>query len=137
MILEKPDSYEKNETDFVSGLTDGFCIVVNDNIDYYDISEHKIYFKRYSSLLDEDTIWSESFTVYANMDSIYSGLIMSFHSSFLPTGLVIHVAPSNREINTLLLDCIIIIDEYGDTNTYPRSDERIVKILKKYNQFHD
>ncbi len=138
-------SCEKNEIKLepVDGMTEGFCIVVNDEvvlnhtaIDYYDFSEHTIYLKDADSFL-EDTIWSETFTVYANMDSIYSGYILSSVSSFLPEGPVIRTDPWLRENNTIPIGCIFITDASGNTNIDPRGDEKIIKALRKYNQFHE
>jgi hypothetical protein len=134
-------SCEKNEIDSVNGLTDGFCIVVNDKvvlnhtaIDYYDFSEHKIYLRNGNSFL-EGPILSEIFTVYADMDSVYSGHFLSSISSYLPTGAVIYTDPFLQKNNTIKIGCIFITDEFGTTNIDPRSDNRIIEALKKYNQF--
>lgn len=134
-------SCEKKEIDSINGLTDGFCIVVNDkvvlnhtSIDYYDFSEHKIYLRNDNSFL-EGPILSEIFTVYADMDSVYSGHFLSSISSYLPTGAVIYTDPFLQKNNTISIGCIIITDEFGNTNIDPRSDSRIIEALKKYNQF--
>ena len=136
-------SCEKNEIISDKELTDGFCIVIDDKvvlnhheIDYYDFSEHKIYLKNNNSFLD-DTIRNESFTVYSNMDSIYSGHISSSVSSFIKTGPVIYTDSFLRENNTIPIGCIFINDEHGNVNIDPRDDVLIIEALKKYNQFRE
>jgi hypothetical protein len=134
---------EKNEIISDNELTDGFCIVIDDKvvlnhheIDYYDFSTHKIYLRSSNSFLN-DTIRNELFTVYNNMDAIYSGHILSSISSFLPTGPVIYFDSFLRENNTIPIGCIIITDKLGNANLDPRNDVRIIEALKKYNQFRE
>jgi hypothetical protein len=136
-------SCEKNEIISDKELTDGFCIVIKNKVvinhhevDYYDFSEHKIYLKNNNSFLD-DTIRNESFTVYCNMDSIYSGHISSYFSSFITPGPVIYTDSFLRENKTIPIGCIFITDEKGNVNIDPRGDVLIIEALKKYNQFRE
>jgi len=136
-------SCEKDETNSVKGLTDGFCIVVNDKvvlnhteIDYYDFSEHEIYLKNDNPFF-EAPVSGETFTIYADMVSVYSGYILSSASSYLPTGAVIYTDPFLQKNNTIAIGCIIITDEFGNSDKDPRNDKRIIEALKKYNQFHE
>lgn len=134
---------DKNETNFNEKFTDGFCIVVNDevilnhnDINYYDYSTHLIYLKDNKSFAD-DIEGIGSFKVYANGDEIYSGQTQPAYSSFLPFGsVVINTHPSFFADYLIPISFIQIIDTLGNSLPDPRKDERIVESLNKYNQFH-
>lgn len=139
-------SCEKNEPDVIDGLTDGFCIVVDDKvelthheIDYYDTLTRKLYLKNDNSFL-QDSIWSETFseifTVYADMESIYSGYAFSISTGLAPLGPVIYL-DSVWGNNTIPIGLDIIFDQRGTIIPDPRNDDRIIKALKKYNQLHE
>lgn len=140
-------SCEKNETDTIDGLTDGFCIVVNDKvelthheIDYYDTLTYKLYLKNDNSFL-QDSIWSETFsetfTVYADMESIYSGYALSISSLLSPLVPVIYLDSDLRDKNTISIKLAQVWDMRGTIIPDPRNDEKIIKALKKYNQLHE
>ena len=140
-------SCAKNEMDTIDGLTDGFCIVVNDKvelthneIDYYDTLIHKIYLKNDNSFL-QDSIWSETFnetfSVYADMELIYSGYALSISSSLSPLVPVIYLNPDLRDKNIISIKLAQIFDMRGTIIPDPRNDEKIIKALKKYNQLHE
>lgn len=133
---------KKNELDYYRELTDGFCIVAADkvvlnhnDIEYYDYSTHLIYLKDNKSFV-EDIESVGDFKVFANKVQIYTGQTFPGYSSFLPSGPVIRTHPSGFGDYIIPLSFIQIIDKFGNTLPDPREDERIVKALKKYNQFH-
>lgn len=133
---------EKNNLDS-KGLTDGFCLMINDevvlnhyDIDYYDFSEHEVHLNNKVTFPD-DTIKSGSFTVYANMDSIYSGHIIPSYSSYLFPGPQIHSQPLLIYNTYFPIDCVRMTDTSGNITPDPRGDERIIEALKKYNQFRE
>lgn len=132
----------KDEIDFNKSLTDGLCIVSNDEVvlnhndfEYYDYSTHLIYLKNNKSFAD-DIEGIEGFIVYANGDEIYSGQTFPGYSSFLPSGPVIATHPSFYSDNIVSIGFILKLDTLGNFLPDPREDERIVDALKKYNQFH-
>lgn len=132
----------KDEIDFNKSLTDGLCIVSNDEVvlnhndfEYYDYSTHLIYLKNNKSFAD-DIEGIGGFTVYANGDEIYSGQTFPGYSSFLPSGPVIATHPSFYSDNIVSIGFILKLDTLGNFLPDPREDERIVDALKKYNQFH-
>jgi len=136
-------SCEKGETDSIDGLTDGFCLQIDDkvvlnhyDVDYYDFSDNRIYLQSSNDFFP-DTIKTGIFTVYANMDSIYSGHILPSYSSYLYPGPVIYSQPFLFSDNSFSIGCVLITDLDGNTNTDPRNDDRIAKALKKYGQFHE
>lgn len=117
---------------------EGFSIVVDNkvvlnrrDIDYYDFSTHLVYLKRgYPQLSCEMT---QAFSVYADGVEIYSGPLVSLYSSHLPSG------PSIL-CSSLIDNYVLEIFNYHSTfssNPDPREDDRIVRALKKYNQFHE
>lgn len=139
---------DKNEPDTIEGLTDGFCIVINDKVElthneinYYDTLTHRIYLKNDNSFL-QDSLWSETFNetfaVYADMKSIYSGYVLSTFSSLLPLVPVIYLDSDLRENNTVSIRLTMIFDIKGGTIIPDhRNDDRIIKALKKYNQLSE
>ncbi len=134
---------DKSEINFDEKLTDGFCIVSNDevvlnhnDIEYYDYSTHLIYLKDNKSFAD-DIEGIGSFKVFANGDEIYSGQTQPGYYSFLPFGsVVINTHPSFYADYLIPISFLSIIDTLGNVTPDPREDERIVNALKKYNQFH-
>jgi hypothetical protein len=133
---------QKNEPDYYRELTDGFCIVADDkvvlnhnNVEYYDYSAHLIYLKDNKSFV-ADIQSVGNFKVFANKEQIYTGQTFPGYSSFLPSGPVIRSHPSGFGDYIVPLSFIQIIDKFGNALPDPREDERIVKALKKYNQFH-
>ncbi len=133
---------EKNEIDSIKGLTDGFCIVANEevvlshyDIEYYDYSTHLIYMKDNKSFAD-DIESIGKFKVFANREEIYNGQTLPRYSSFLPTGPVIHTHPSSLGGYIIPISFIQIIDTLGNFLPDSREDDRIIEALKKYNQFH-
>ncbi len=133
---------DKNEIDFNEELTDGFCMVSNDKvilnhngIEYYDYSTHLIYMKNNVSFAEEIENIGD-FKVFADKEEIYSGQTFPGFSSFLPSGPVISTHPSGYGDYITSIGFIIITDTLGNYLPDPREDERIVKALKKYNQFH-
>jgi len=116
-------------------LTDGFCIVSNDqvilnhyNIEYYDYSTHLIYMKNNMSF-DDDIEIMETFTVTANGEDIYSGQTLPSYSSFMPSGPVIYTHPTFYGDHIIAIGFIQITDTLGNTTPDPREDERIVEAL--------
>lgn len=134
---------EKNEIDNSKELSDGFCIVVDDeivvnhnDIEYYDYSNHLIYMKSKQSF-PSDIEEYRNFTVFADKDEIYSGQIFPPDFTILPS------KPTIFANHSMYGDYIIEIqsmsqkwDTLGNVITDPREDERIVEALKKHNQFH-
>lgn len=127
---------------FNKELTDGFCLVSNDkvilnqnDIEYYDYSAHLIYMKNKKSFAGEIE-GIEDFNVFADKTKIYTGQIFPGYSSYMPSGPVIRTHPSGYGDYITSIDFIQIIDKSGNTLPDPREDERILKALKKYNQFH-
>jgi hypothetical protein len=105
------------------------------DIDYYDLSTHFIYLKGTNSFLEEK-IAKESFSIYANREKIYSGIILSSVSSYLPDGPVIF-SPGIFDNDYLLkIGFVHIIDESGQTKPDLRKDPRIFEALKSQNQLH-
>ena len=132
----------KDETGFNKNLTDGFCIVSNDEVilnhndfEYYDYSTHLIYLKKNKSFVEDIENIGE-FRVFADRDEIYSGQTFPGYSSFLPSGPVIGTHPSFYSDNIVAIGFILYLDTLGNFLPDPREDERIVEALKKYNQFH-
>ena len=140
-------SCEKDETNIIHGLTDGYCIIVNDKvelthdeIDSYDTLTHKIYLKSDNSFL-QDSIWSktfnETFTVYADKELIYSGYALSTSSLLSPLIPVIYLNSDLRDKNIISLKLAQIFDMRGTIIPDPRNDKRIISALEKYNQLHE
>ena len=133
---------EKNEFDGTKEFTDGFCIVSNNkvvinhnDIDYYDYSTHLVYLKNNQSFT-KDIKDRQDFTVYADGIKIYSGETRSEYSNYLPSGPVINTHPLFYSDYILSIGFINKIDSLGNSTPDPRDDNRIIKALKKYNQFH-
>jgi hypothetical protein len=134
---------EKNEIDIDKKLTDGFCIVSNDevvlnhnDIEYYDYSTHLIYLKNNKSFAD-DIEGIGGFSVYADGDEIYSGQTQPGYSSFLPFGsVVINTHPSVYADYLIPISFLSVRDTLGNISPDPREDERIINALKKFDQFH-
>lgn len=132
---------DKNELGINGKLTDGFCIVSNDKVvlnpadfDYYDFSAHLIYLKENKSFAgDMENIGT--FKVFANREEVYSGQYHPAYSSSLPSGPVIETHPSLYGDYTVSIGRIMYLDSLGNFLPDPREDPRIVKALKKYNQF--
>lgn len=135
-------SCEKTITDSPSGSTDGFCVVSDNRIilnhsdfEYYDISTHLIYLKDNKSFANVIE-GIGGFSVYAGGDEIYSGQTLPGYSSFMPAGPVIHTHPSFYGDYIVPIGFIQITDTSGRSNADPRMDNRIIKALKKYGQYH-
>ena len=133
---------KKDVFNFNGEPTDGFCIVSNDkvilnqnDIEYYDYSAHLIYMKNNKSFAEEIEGIGD-FKVFANKTEVYTGRIFPGYSSYLPSGPVICTHPSGYGDYITPINFIRIIDTSGNFLPDPREDERIVKALKKYNQFH-
>jgi hypothetical protein len=130
---------EKEDSAVTNGLTDGFCIQINDDhiinhydIEYYDFSTHIVYLKSADKLLHQ-TGMDISFKVFAGFEEIYQGSTLPLYSCFIISG---------PTINQFYPDFVIALvnnvipDSTGMTPTDPREDERIIQALIKYNQFH-
>ncbi|SHE68777.1 hypothetical protein SAMN05444274_102113 [Mariniphaga anaerophila] len=133
---------DKDQFDTDKNLTDGFCIVSNNEVvlnhndfEYYDYSTHLIYLKDNKSFADDIESIGD-FTVYAGGDEIYSGQTLPGYSSFLPSGPVIGTHPSFYNDNIVSIGFILYLDTLGNSLPDPREDERIIDVLKRYNQFH-
>jgi hypothetical protein len=128
--------------EFPSGLTDGFCIVVDNQVvlnqhdfDFYDYSTHLIYMKEHMSFSD-DIADLNGFSVYANRKEIYSGQVHPMYSSSFTVGPTIRTMPSGFGDYILAIDFVPVMDANGNPSTDLREDTRIAKALKKYNQYH-
>jgi hypothetical protein len=143
LILATLVSCDKESDDATNDLTDGFCIVFGNKhildhseIDFYDFSTHMVYLKDDNSFL-KDFESGGTFTVYADKEEIYSGLIHPPYSSYLPS------SPTIQSYSFIFQDFVIpikfvqIIDSEGNTNPDNRADEKIAQALKKYNQYHE
>lgn len=133
---------ENEVIDFNGKLTDGFCLVSNDvvvlnhyDIDYYDYSSHLIYLNSNKSF-NEDIENIGEFKIYADSEEIYSGQTHPGYSSSFPIGPIINTHPSFYGDYIVPISLNQFFDTTGNTLTDPRDDEKIVKALKKYNQFH-
>ena len=141
LLLVLTISCEKEELNIKGNLTDGFCIVLNDEVilnhndfEYYDYSSHLIYLKNNSSF-DYSEEESGGFQVYANKKEIYSGQVYPSYSSTFPSGPIIHTHPPLYDDNIVSIGFILYLDSLGNFLPDPREDERIVDALKKYDQF--
>ena len=140
-------SCKKNETDTIDGLTDGVCIVVNDKVElthneinYYDTLTHKIYLKNDNTFLRDSILsetFSETFTVYADMELIYSGYALSTSSLLSPLVPVIYLNSDLRDKNTISIKLAQIFDMRGTIVPDPRNDEEIIEAFKKYDQLNE
>lgn len=141
LLLVLTISCEKEELNFKGNLTNGFCIVLNDEVilnhndfEYYDYSSHLIFLKNNSSIDYSAEDFGE-FQVYANKKEIYSGQIYPSYSSTLPSGPILQTHPSFYGDNIVSIGLILYLDTLGNFLPDPREDERIVDALKKYDQF--
>jgi len=123
--------------------TDGFSIRIGsdftigpEEIDYYDFSTHLIYLKDGISIPSKYD-GGVSFAVFAGTEKIYSGLIVPGFSCLLQEGAVINSQPFSYPDFIIAIEFIQVFDSAGNSNPDPRGDKRIVKVLKKYNQFHE
>jgi len=135
-------SCEKNGTESIKELTDGFCIMSNDKVvinhndfEYYDYSTHLIYMKNHKSFAN-DIEEIGGFTVYADGAEIYSGQTLPWFSSLLPFGPVIRSQPSFYGDYIIPIGFIQIFDSLGNVTPDPREDVRIIEALQKYDQYH-
>lgn len=135
-------SCEKNETDSIKELTDGFCIMSNDKVvmnhndfEYYDYSTHLIYMYNNKSFT-KDINEIGSFTVYADGVEIYSGQTLPMYSSILSSGPVIRSHPLFYRDYIIPIEFGQIIDSLGNVTPDPREDVRIIEALQKYDQYH-
>ena len=133
---------DKSEINSIKELTDGFCIVANDeivlnhnDIEYYDYSNHLIYMKSKESFPSDIEEYG-TFTVFADRVEIYSG------QTFPPVFTILSSKPAIFANHSFYGDYIIHIkfmqkwDTLGNIFPDPREDIRIVEALKKHNQFH-
>ncbi|WP_319479720.1 hypothetical protein [uncultured Draconibacterium sp.] len=134
---DKEDDIENKEN-----LTDGFCITSNGEVvlnhndfEYYDYSAHLIYLKDDKSFAEDFENLGE-FTVFANGEEMYSGETWPGYSSSMPFGPMIGTLPSFYSDNIVPIGFMPYLDTLGNFVPDPRKDERIVDVLKKYNQFH-
>lgn len=135
-------SCENDNLDLVIDSIKGFCIKIADStvlnyseIDFYDFSTHLIYLKSSNSFLNNTN--RGTFTVFVDNIEIYSGQIYPMYSSYLPTGPIIRCAPSFYGDYIIPIGFNQIIDSMGNATADPREDIRIIKVLQKYNQYHE
>jgi len=138
-----PPDHEEND---INHITDGFCIEFGDSIiinheeiDYYDFSTHIIYLKEPHKFLQDNYNWevaSLSFSVYAHREKIYTGSLISPWTCSLPSGPYMDF-PFGYPGYFIKINNISEKYYYQD-NSKPdqREDEKIVNVLKAYNQFH-
>lgn len=135
-------SCKKSEFDFDGELTEGFCIVANDKVvlnhndfEYYDYSTHLIYLKNSKSFV-EDIEGIGEFKVFADKKEIYAGQTVPGFHSFLPSGPIISTHPTGYGDYIIPIAFIQRIDTLGNVTPDLRADEKIIKALKRFNQFH-
>jgi hypothetical protein len=131
---------ETDHFDFEGNLTDGLCIVSGDqvvfnhhDIDFYDYSSHLVYLK------DNRTFDVKSpggaLSIFACRKEIYKASIVPGYSSFMPSGPAVFTWPALYGDYIISIAFIQKYDTLGNVKPDPREDERIVRALKKYDQF--
>ena len=139
-------SCEKEEQERpLNPITDGLCIQFGDSliinheeIDYYDFSTHMIYLKEPHDFLHNYNweLANMSFSVYANREKAYTGILFPAWSSSIASGPYIDFPFWYPEY--VIKVCYRSKEYYTPENSAPdpREDENIVNALKAYNQFH-
>ena len=126
------------------GSTDGIWLKMGDNtivatsdIDFYDVSMHMIYLKKKLPYLEKVGYSYGTMTVNVGAEEIYQCPFHSLHLSSLPRGAYISI-PSFYNEDIIRIDFMQFLDtNHKPTVSDPRSDERIITALKKYQQYHE
>ena len=121
------------------GLTEGVCLVSDEgvvlnhkDIEYYDFSTHMIYLKEGISLT-EDVLESGVNAVYAGGEKIYDLAVMDPWDSYMPSGPLLW---NWTYFGDFVIHIDLLIPVSPGSNEDPREDERVVKALARYGQFH-
>lgn len=113
-------------------------VLTANDIDYYDLSTHFIYLKGTNSFLN-DKLVRDSFQIYANGEKIYSGVFHAWYMSSMPTGPAIFLPGSFYENYVQPITFFSHFDQNGKKIPLvdPRKDNRILNVLKSWNQLHE
>lgn len=111
-------------------------LLTAEDIDYYDLSTHFIYLKGSTSFLQEN-MYRDSFSMYANGEKIYAGVILSHVSSWKPEGAVIYMPAIFYADYILPIGFNRFISQSGTETKDLRKDQRIVEALKSHDQLHE
>lgn len=134
-------SCQNNDLDLNFNPKVGFCLKINDSIvydhsqiDFYDFSSNLVFLKKAHSYTYSGT---GSFVVSADNTDIYSGKLFPAFLSSLPLGVTIPSGPTFYGNYIIPINFNKQIDYNGNEMLDPRGDDRIIKTLKKYNQYRE
>lgn len=126
-------------------ITDGLCIQFGDlviinheEIDYYDFSTHMIYLKEPHDFLQNYNweIANTPFTVYAQGEKIYKGILFPGWSSSMAFGPYIDFPFYYPDYIIKICYRSNELFSAGNDTPDPRLDQRIIDALERCDQFH-